>query len=298
MYAGPVQHSLKAQAAAAMQGAFATAAAEHGSDGFGSEHGSELHSAAHSNGDCELHSEVADVSRAAGGYGYTGGMPTYSQQSSPWSSPVVNREDREMFTPRQGWQQQQQPGMPPLSPGLSLAELSTGAPIDLGGSEADSDLLESNTMSPAWQPAAAVVQPAYDAGMRSSTNAAAVAEPPQQQLLGSLMACDSSGGSSAISSSYCASDAEEEEVERTAFVEYSNPAAAGAEPQTVAPQAVQQRQQWQPPVQQLPQELDGGVSWLRSSEGGDEDEDRYLDNGRASFDSDDELPVMRMQGGE
>jgi hypothetical protein len=287
-----------------MQGAFATAAAHDGSVDFGSEDGSgELHSAAHSDVDCEVHSEGADVSpaAAAGGYGYTAGSPTYSQHSSAWSSPVGNREVQgELMTPRQGWQQQQQqqqqPGMPPLSPGLSLAELSTGAPIDLEGSEADSDLLESNVMSPAWQAAAAAARPAYDADVGSESPTSAAAQP--QQLVGSLMPCGSSSGSSVISSSYCASDADEEEVERTAFVEYTNPAAAGAEPQLIpAPQPVQQ--QWQQQQQDLALELDGGASWLRSSEGGEGDDDGgYLDDGRASFDSDDELPVMRMQGGE
>ncbi|WIA44023.1 hypothetical protein OEZ86_010395 [Tetradesmus obliquus] len=207
-----------------------------------------------------------------------------------------------------GWQQQQQqPGVAPLSPGLSFAELSTGAPLDLEGSEADSDLLESNVTDKAWQPAAAAAAAARDPPAAAAAGA--------QQLVGSLVPCDSSSdASSAISSSYCASEAEEEEVERSAFVEYTNPAAAGAEELSLAgnPRPVQQQQQWRQPgqqqqqqqqgLQELAHELDGGASWLRSSEGGNDDGDNdggggYLDDGRTSFGSDDELPVMRMTGG-
>jgi hypothetical protein len=269
--------------------------------GVCSEDHSEMHSAADSDVESELNSEAADASpTAAAAADYSASIPHISQQhSSLWSSPVGNYEVQREVSGGLGWQQrqQQQPGVPPLSPGLSLAELSTGAPIDLEGSEADSDLLEPN-MSPGWQPAAAAGRQLDDSDAEEDAAAPAVAA-AGTQLMGSLVPCDShSSASSAISSSYCASDAEEE-VERTAFVEYSNPAAAGAEP--LQPPLVQQPQQWPMPAQQhqqqeLPHELDGGASWLQSSEGGDDG--GYLDDGRASFDSGDELPVMRMQGGE
>ncbi|KAF6261852.1 hypothetical protein COO60DRAFT_711349 [Scenedesmus sp. NREL 46B-D3] len=159
--ASPVPRSLKVQATAAMQGAVAAAAAaaeEEGSDEFGSEGRNEPLIAAHSDVDCEVHGDSAPMSPAAGSHGCNIGSPQYPQRSSVWSSPAGNREVQGEAPAASGWQLQHANGAP-LSPGLSLAELSTGAPIDLAGSEADSDLLESNR-SEAWQPApAAAAQP-------------------------------------------------------------------------------------------------------------------------------------------
>lgn len=223
------------------------------------------------------------------------GSPCYSQHSSVWSSPMGAHE---------GHAEQQQLAFPPPSPGLSLAELSIGGPIDLDGSEADSDLLTTSrtdlgnmthTSAGGVAEAAGPQAPAAVAAAAAATAAAAAAAVVQWQaqmrdVIGSLIASSSSGSTSSAENSGAGScsEGEEEYIEvhstpdpdadgtlgRHAAV-LLNAGSARFEcveaGQAQGQHVEQQRRRWQQlqhPAQQE-HELEGDAGWLMSSE--DED---------------------------